>query len=406
MNTDRHFTNFSMQRFVAFVLALYLLPGLAVGGLLSERTYKRLGQIHKLVDKSDYSGALGRLDKLMLQSGGRAYDKAIIQQTYGYVYESMGQPARAVEAFKSSLESGELSSTVVQGIRINLASLYFSLGKSKKALSAFVAWYEDQKKPTPQALVFGGSLYAENNEYNKAISLINKAISISRNPKEAWYRRIAAIYVKMEDFSNASRVLSILVEKNPSKVSYWKQLSASYYFAGDEENALSVMLLAYEKLLLKTEKEIIDLARLAASQNIPIRASRIMEIGLNEGVVNRNGKHMELLGNIYIQAKEYHKAIESFTHAADLSKEPELYLRVANLYSDRHQWESVLSVLNEHLPEEPHLKTRGLLLKGIALYETGKVEESRHIFQKVSSQKESAKLASTWLEYIDLYPVK
>ena len=406
MKTDRHFTDLFKRRYVVFVLALYLLPGLAVGGLLSERTYKRLSQIHKLVDKSDYSGALGRLDKLILQSGGRAYDKAIIQQTYGYVYESMGQPARAVEAFNSSLESGELPTTAEQGIRINLASLYFSLGKTKQALSIFVAWYEIQKKPTPQALVFGGSLYAENNEYNKAISLINKAISLSRTPKEAWYRRLAAIYVKIEDFSNASRVLSILVEKNPSKVLYWKQLSASYYFAGDEENALSVMLLAYEKLLLKTEKEILDLARLAASQNIPIKASRIIETGINEGVVNRNKDHMELLGNIFIQAKEYDKAIESFTQAADLSNEPELYLRVANLYSDRHQWNSVLNVLNEHLAEEQHLKSRGLLLKGIALYETGKVEESRHIFQEVSSQKENEKLAFTWLEYIDLYPVK
>ncbi len=389
-----------VRALVAFMLLSILLPGLAVSSLLSERTYKRLGQIDKLIEKSDYSGALDRLDKLMIQSGERAYDKAIVQQTYGYVYESMGQPAKAVEAFKSSLDSGKLPSTAAQGVRINLASLYFSLGKTKRALSTFVEWYEVQKKPTAEALVFGGSLYAENNEYNKAISFINRAISLSRNPKEAWYRRIAAIYVKMEDYSNASRVLSILVEKNPSKVSYWKQLSASYYFAGDEENALSVMLLAYEKSLLTTEKEILDLARLAASLNIPIKASRIMETGLNGGVVSRDKEHMEFLGNIYIQAREYHKAIESFTYAAENSKESELYLRVANLYSDNNQWEKVLEVLDNHLPEPPKLKARGLLLKGIALYETGKVEESRKIFQKISSPKKSAKLASTWLEYI------
>lgn len=401
MITGRHFTKFPTQKFVAFVLALYLLPGLAVGGLLSERTYKRLGQIHKLVDKDDYSGALSRLDKLMLKSGGRAYDKAIIQQTYGYVYESMGKPAKAIEAFKSSLESGELPSTVAQSISINLASLYYSLGKTKQALSTFLVWYEIQKKPTPQALVFGGSLYAENNEYNKAASFINRAIKLSRDPKETWYRRIAAIYVKMEDYTNASRVLSILVEKNPVKVSYWKQLSASYYFSGDEKNALSVMFLAYEKSLLKTEKEILDLAKLATSQNIPIKASRIMERGIDDGVVSKNRDNMELLGNIYIQAREYSKAIDSFTHAAELSNEPELYLRVANLYSDRHQWDSVLKVLAEHSPENRELKDRGLILKGIALYETGKVEESRNVFRKVSSRKDSARLASTWLEFMN-----
>lgn len=401
MKTGQSFLiNFS-RGFVGLFLILFVIPNLAFGNLLSERTHKRLGQIHKLMERSDYSGALEQLDKLMLKSGGRTYDLAIIQQTYGFVYESMGQPVKAVRAFKSSLESGELPPAVAQGIRMNLASLYLGLNKNKQALDIFKEWHDIQKKPSAEALIFGGSLYAENEEYIQAISLINRAINLSRTPKDSWLRRAAAIYIKMGDYTKASKVLSTLVSNNPENVSHWKQLAASYYYSGNEEKALSVMLLAFEKSLFKTEKEILDLARLAASQNIPLTASEVLERGINDGIVPRNRESLILLGNIYIQAREYDRGIESLTTAADISNDSKLYLRVANLYTDLQQWDSVLKVLGEHLPDEPQLKSRGLLLKGIAFYENGRMDESRKAFRQASFHKETSKLASTWLEYIN-----
>ena len=401
MKVDQSFVGNIRRGFVALVLILFILPSQAVASLLSERTYKRLGQIHKLIEKSDYSGALGHLDKLMLKSGDRVYDQAIIHQTYGYVFEAMGQSANAVKAFKSSLDSGELPSTVAQGIRLNLASLYLGLGNNQQALDVFREWLDIQRKPTPEALVFGGSLYAENEKYNEAIALITRAINLSRNPKDTWLRRAAAIYVKMEDYSNAARILSILIEKTPENVSYWKQLSASYYYSGDEKKSLSVMLSAFEKSLLKTEKDILDLAKLAASQNLPLKASQIMEVGLKEDVVTSSRENMELLGNIYIQAKEYNRGIESLAHAANISNDPGLYLRLANLYGELHQWDRVLTLLDERIPELEQLKSRGLLLKGIALYEKGRLEESKKMFREASSEKGSTALATTWLDYLN-----
>lgn len=391
---------FFMRKIFAFTLLSFLLPALAIGSLLNERTYKRLGQVHKLIDKNDYSGALDSLEKLMNQSGSRVYDKAVIQQTYGYLYEAMNRPAKAIEVFNASLNAKALPIAAAQRVRINLASLYFVSGETKKALDMFEKWYELQTKPSAEALVFGGSLYAANDDYNKAVFYINRAISLTSSPKESWYRRVAAIYIKMEDFTNASRVLLVLIEKYPTNISYWKQLSASYYFSGDEKKSLSVMILANEKKLLKTEKEVIELARLVASQNIPFQASKILEAGLQNGVISKNKANMELLGNTYIQAQEHDKAIQSFMHAANISKDSEIYMKVANLYSENHQWSKALAVLDEHLPEEPQLKARGLVLKGIALYEAGRMDESRKAFQQVSSQKESEILATSWLEYL------
>lgn len=307
----------------------------------------------------------------------------------------MGDMDKSIAAFKASLDSGELPTNTAQNIRLSLASSYFSSRKNKQALAMFVKWYEGENKPIPDALVFGANLYVANQEYNKAIPLINSAIILSPNPKETWFRILSAIYMEMEDYVNASKVLGTLIRKNPKNVLYWKQLSASNYYSGDEKGALSVMLLAHEKLLFTTEKELLDLVKLAASKNIPIRASLILEKGLKEGLINTSSRNMELLGNIYIQAKEHNKAIESFRRAADLINSPKLYLKVANLYSDSHQWASALDVLDKHFPKEQALKDRGMLLKGIALFETGKPEEAKEIFRKVSSHREeTAKQAS------------
>ena len=134
------------------------------------------------------------------------------------------------------------------------------------------------------------------------------------------------------------------------------------------------------------------------------RSSKIFVEGLQNGVINKNAKNMELLAQIYMQAQERDRAIQAFLDAASISENPEIYMKVASLYSDSHQWDKVLAILDKHLPAASKLKASGLILKGIALYETGKIEASRKVFQQVSSQQENAKLAASWLEYLRLVP--
>ena len=404
MNQDKSYTVFFLRNIFALLLLFAISPVVSGGSLLNERTYKRLAQIHKLIEKNDYSEALSHLDKLMEQTGNRNYDKAVIQQTYGFVYEAMNRQNMAITSFNNSLSYEALPIAAAQGVRINLASLYFAIGKTKESLEYFEKWIGIENKPAAGVLVFGGSLYAENGDYDKAVLYINRAINISKEPKESWYQRIAAIYIKMEDYTKAAKILSILIEKYPTKALYWKQLSACYYYSGDEKKSVSVLVLANQKKLLQSEKEQIDLAKLLASQNTPFQASKIFVEGLQNGVINKNAKNMELLAQIYMQAQERDRAIQAFLDAASISENPEIYMKVASLYSDSHQWDKVLAILDKHLPAASKLKASGLILKGIALYETGKIEASRKVFQQVSSQQENAKLAASWLEYLRLVP--
>ena len=174
MNQDKSYTVFFLRNIFALLLLFAISPVVSGGSLLNERTYKRLAQIHKLIEKNDYSEALSHLDKLMEQTGNRNYDKAVIQQTYGFVYEAMNRQNMAITSFNNSLNYEVLPIAAAQGVRINLASLYFAIGKTKESLEYFEKWIGIENKPAAGVLVFGGSLYAENGDYDKAVLYINR----------------------------------------------------------------------------------------------------------------------------------------------------------------------------------------------------------------------------------------
>ena len=78
----------------------------ADSALLSEFTYKRLSVIQELMGEQKYGDALKRLDALAKAVSSRKYEKAVVLQTYGYLYVSTDKPRKAIDAFSQSLEMG------------------------------------------------------------------------------------------------------------------------------------------------------------------------------------------------------------------------------------------------------------------------------------------------------------
>jgi uncharacterized protein HemY len=74
-------------------------------GTLSERSYKKLSQIHELIGANQNQEALRLLGELRERVGNEGYEYATVMQTLGYAYAATEQYQKAVAAFRAAIDA-------------------------------------------------------------------------------------------------------------------------------------------------------------------------------------------------------------------------------------------------------------------------------------------------------------
>ena len=181
-------------------------------------------------------------------------------------------------------------------VKKNLAQCYFQLSNYKDTIRVLEAYIAEAEKRGqlygPRDLIMLGISYYQNDELEKAYTNIKKANSISNDYKEDWLGYELAIAVKLEKYKEAVEVAQLLVFVNPEKKEYWKQISGLYYTTNDENESLAGLELAFEKNTLTKEKEYLDLARYYLYKELPQKAIKVLEFGINNNIVNGKKKIM------------------------------------------------------------------------------------------------------------------
>jgi len=116
-----------------------------------------------------------------------------------------------------------------------------------------------------------------------------------------------------------------------------------------------------------------------------------------------DGGAQELLGNCWIAAREYAKAVVPLERAAELSPSGDLYVRLAQVEVQREDWQRATTAL-EHAIEKGGLSNpaNAELLLGIAFYSRAKLEEAKAWFERAASDETYRAQAEGWLKQIDM----
>ena len=385
---------------VLISIMLFVSTAFAAGSLLSERTYKHLDRIHKLMDKENYTEAQSKLEKLQQSVKNRPYEKAMVLQTLGYLYSSTNKPDKAIETFNACLELKAMPEQAIQNIRLNMTQLYMEIDKNTQALEMYKTWLKNQSNASASAHILGGTLYANLKEYKNAIYHIKTALSLSKMPREPWYQLLLAIYFETKNHTDAASLLEKIVANFPDKKNYWLQLSGTYFTLKKDKQALSVSQLAYSKGLLDTEKEIINLAKMYLYMNLPIQAANLIEQNMDNNKIIENKENLLLLSDSYLQAREPESATKYLLKAAKLSDDTQLMLKLADIQASMDNWKAVietLEALNLSTLKNPG-KTH--LLKGIAYYEQNNKNAAIKSFKQASLDNDSRNNAQQWLRLV------
>ena len=249
--------------------------------------------------------------------------------------------------------------------------------------------------------MFMANIYAQTKRFRDAIPYAEKAIEASEQPSESWYQLITSANFEIEDFPQAGKWLRKLVERWPEKGSYWEQLASIYVMMEDEAMALSTLRLAWSEGVLDREASIKSMVQLAAARGIPDHAARMIESGFEQGLLPRDETFVRLLANAWVSAKENKLAIGAFRRLAEIAKNGEPLVRVANLYLEMGQWQQAEQALEKAIDLGLDDAGCAYLLLGIVLAEQDNYKESFVALRRARSFEKTQRQAAKWLSYAE-----
>lgn len=392
---------------------LYLLP-LLLGDLSKQQNlyasesqtirpmvFRILEKAQNAIDGKNYTEAKSELDKLSKMNRS-SYEQAITHNIYAYYHFSQDDYKSAINAYNKVLELNVPDSTK-QNTLYSLAKLHMALEQYPKTIESLSKWMQLTKKPNSEAHIMLAQSYLQLNDEQLALIEIKKGMQIARNEgrmiRENWYLLERAIYYQQKDYQGLEKTLKELVAFYP-KTQYWLQLSAVYDELKQTARSLSVLESAYDKGYLQKESELMSFASLLLQEQLPYKAAKVIDKGINDKNIERNSKHLALLADAWMLAKEYDKAVAVLEASVEIADTGEQAYKLAQVYMEKNEWEKSGKLINKAI-QQGKLKDEGnaWLIQGLSFFNQKQLDSALSAFNKAKNFEKQSKAAEQWLNY-------
>ncbi|WP_419813403.1 tetratricopeptide repeat protein [Bacterioplanoides sp.] len=371
---------------------------------LRPKIYKKLEQARVLADEKKYDEALASLTALEKRKRN-SYEKAMTHNMFAYVYFNQERFDDAIKSYQNVVATKNIPESLQQGTLYSLAKLHLMQENYQAALKPLNEWFTLVEKPSAESHILRAQIYFQLEQYQKALPDVKVAIADEKQkgkkPRENWLMLERAVYYQNKDFNSLARCLQDLATLYP-KAQYWVQLAAVYSELDKPLKELSALEAAHEQGLLTKESELVNLAQALLGQEVPYKAANILAQGMKSKQIEVNAKNLSLLGDSWMIAKEYDNAIKVMSKAAELSGEGKDFYKLAQIHTERQEWELALSNVDSALKDTSFNKQADAqILRGLVLFNLDNLADAEGAFEAAAEFKSSEKMAAQWLAYIE-----
>ena len=373
-------------------------------GALDEATWKRLNSVHEDVGEEKYNEAYADLQQLLKRAGSDKYLQAILHNSLAQVEWSRENFDAALMHFEKTIELDALPNQQHFNLMYQVAQLYNMKDRNQDALEALDLWFckVDPEQIKAPAYVLQASIYSSMEDWPQVLESITKAISMSDDPKEAWYQLKLAAHFELEQFPQAADTLEMMINRWPDKKAYWNQLAQTHYKLKRDDKALAVAALAYRKGLMDTKGDILFLSSLYSNQDVPYKAADVLQKGIEDGLVEPTQRNWTILADTWYAAEELERALVAYEEAGKASLDGKIDLRRGFILIDLERWPDAQVALNAAI-EKGGLSDRqtgeAWLLKGMAEFNLGNQQAATTAWQRASRFDSSRQAAQQWLNH-------
>jgi tetratricopeptide (TPR) repeat protein len=368
---------------------------------MSEAVYNHLSTAQELMSV-DSAGALDELESLeKMRLNG--YERALVMQTYGYVFMQGDDPSLAINYFERCLELDTLPDAAQQGMLFSLAMLYGGEDRWQESLDTAIRWFRYEAEPKAEAYVLVAQVQMQLGNPDLALPYIRRAIQAAQTPHEQWYLLELSILLGQDRYADAVELLRTMISHWPDKAKYWEIMSGLYMELENDEQALTTLMLAYRHGLVTEERKLLVIVRMNLYQEIPEVAGQIIDTEIGNGRIEATEKNLKLALTAWSAAKEFDLAIATIDRLALLSDDGNYYIDKAMLLTEKGDWQGTLTAASLGVekggldrPGEAHM------LMGTAYYELEQFQEALKAFKQAEAvgSKNVKRNAETWIRFV------
>jgi hypothetical protein len=372
---------------------------------LRERVFQSLAKVQELMDAGDFGGARRELDRARSIDNLNSYEQGQILYFTGLIEYQQDNVAGAIRAFEQVVALPDLPAGFKTDTMWALVQLAMANEQYRTVIEYGKRWLETAENPSGDPFYLIAVAHYQLREFRQATEFVDQAIAVAERDggyaREDWYGLLRAALHELNDQRRLRSVLELLVARWPKK-EYWIHLAAVYGELEEESRQLAVLETIYEAGWMDREIEVLQLAQLYMLRGGAYKGARLIEAGMERGLIAKNERNYRTLAQAWIQAQDDRRSIEPLREAARLAQDGQLYVQLAqsflNLYQYRDCVEAAQNAISRGGLSRPD--TANMVL-GSCLLELERYTQARAAFQAARSDSRSRAAADRWIDFID-----
>lgn len=362
--------------------------------------YARLSEAHALIGKGKYSAALKKMNSMKHKLRLNPHEQALMWQTYGYIYASQEKFSKAIASFVKCLDLKALPKGAALDTQYNLGQLYMANHQFKQAVKVLGEWIGKVDNPAPSANFLFSMALTQVKKWKQALYYAKRTVNATKHPKEAWLQLLLSIQFELKNNREVAAVLQRLIKHYPKKA-YWLQLSAVYANMKDDKRALALLEICDMQGYLDTHGQQMNMYSLLMQVGVPYKAAQVLEKGMRKGLIKRTKQTLTMLGDAWLRAREFKRAVGPLSEAAKLSPDGNLWVRVAQIHMQIEDWPNAARELQNAIARGKLTNPGNTqLLLGIARFRMGSYKKAKLALQKAGEYDNSKRAAANWLKAV------
>ncbi len=324
---------------------------------LSQQVYRQISDIQEMLnpeeegDEPDLEGAKEALDDLNEDYDSlNDFEKATLLNFYTTYYIRVDDQQSAIETFERMLTIENLRREQRLRALRALGQLYASNEQYQQAIDYLSRWREVSDSEDRTVYLMLANSHYNLDQYEQAIPYMLDHIAMleeqDREVERNKYSLLNLMYIELEQYENALETTRTMVALYDTPAD-WRNLAAVYGYLDRGEMRTRVLELAYQKGYLEDEGQFMNLAQSLAGMGAPWRGIRVIEDGIEQGIVEENYDNYERLTQMYMMASEFEQAMEPAERSVELAENGQAYDYLGYIYYMNNEYEQSVEALQE-----------------------------------------------------------
>jgi tetratricopeptide (TPR) repeat protein len=371
---------------------------------MREAVITPLTEAQECAEAEDFACARRLLDRVRAMDNLNSYEAAQMWNFYAFIYVNQDNYPAAIEAYENVLNYDEIPLGLEIQTMNTLARLYFQEERYEDSLAMLDRWLAVAENPQADTFILKAMIYYQLRRFREGIPEVYRAIEVAEGRgqalQESWYQLLQVFYFELEDYPNLIRTLRVMVENWPKR-EHLITLAGIYGQEGDEVRQLALFEAAYEAGWLTRSSDIVTLSNMLMQANVPYKAARVLQRGLDNDVVESTQSNWRLLSQAWQMAQDHQAALPALRRAAELSSDGNLDIDLARSYQNLAQWENCVDSAREGLRKGDLRRTdQANVMLGVCLSELKRWGEAETALQAAARDDRSRTSAQQWLQFI------